>query len=213
MWAQFIEAYGYLAVFVGSILEGETILVLAGFSVSLGYLEATTVFLLAVAGGMLGDATYYFLGRRYGPRVIRRFPGLRRVRARAVLFLRRWGRFAAFMTRFAYGLRIVLPMMMGAARMRPALFFTFNFMGAVSFAALYLTLGFLFGEAMEELLGRVRPYERWIVLGLILTGVTLWIARKWRLYRTAERDVLAAAALLRAEREEGRGKREEGRKE
>jgi membrane protein DedA with SNARE-associated domain len=208
MWAHFIQSYGYWAVFIGTLLEGETILILAGFSVSLGYLEFLPVLLLATAGGMLGDATYFLLGRRYGPRMIRRFPGLRRMRARAVLFLRRWGRFAAFMTRFAYGLRIVLPITMGAARMRPALFFTFNLMGAFSFVLFYLTLGYLFGEAMEELLGRVRPYERWIVAGLIATGLTVWVVRKWRLYRSSPQDVQAAAAALRASRAARRLERE-----
>jgi membrane protein DedA with SNARE-associated domain len=200
MLAPYIQTYGYWIVFFGSVLEGETILILAGYSVSRGYLDFVPVLVLAVAGGMAGDATYFLLGRKYGPRVIRRFPGLRRVRARAVLFMRRWGRFTAFMCRFAFGLRVVLPLTMGASRVRPALFFTFNLLGATSFAALYLTLGYLFGEAMEELLGRVRPYERWIVLGVITLGVLAWLIRKWWLFRTSEQAVQVAAAVLREDR-------------
>jgi membrane protein DedA with SNARE-associated domain len=202
----YIQTYGYWVVFLGALLEGETILILAGYSVSRGYLDFLPVLLLAVAGGMVGDATYFLLGRKYGPRVIRRFPGLRRVRARAVLVMRRWGRFTAFMTRFAYGLRIALPITMGAARVRPALFFGFNFLGATCFALVYLGLGYLFGEAMEELLGRVRPYERWIVLGVLATGLVAWLVRKWWLYRSSEADVQKAAAVLRASRERERSR-------
>lgn len=209
MWAPFIQTYGYWAVLLGGLFEGETILILAGYAVSRGYLEFLPVLLLAVCGGAAGDFAYFMLGRRYGPRLIRSFPTLRRLRARAILVLRRWGRFTAFITRFAYGLRIVLPVTMGAARMPTALFLTFNLLGAFTFALVYLTLGYLFGEALQELLGRVRPYERWILLGVIVTGALVWAAREWGLFRSSEADMQAAAAALKKEREAKRRAREE----
>lgn len=201
MWGPYIQAYGYWAVFLGAILEGETILILAGYSIHRGYLDFLPTLLLAVAGGSLGDFTYFSLGRRYGPAATRRLPFLRPLRARAILLLRRWGRLTAFLTRFAYGLRIALPLTMGAARMPVAVFLPFNLLGALAFALFYLTLGYLFGEAMEELLGRVRPYERWILLGVVLTGVLIWMAREWRLYRGSRVDAAAAALAPEEEHE------------
>jgi membrane protein DedA with SNARE-associated domain len=209
--APFIQTYGYWAVFLGGIFEGETILILAGYSVSRGYLEFLPVLLLAALGGAIGDFTYFSIGRRYGPRIIRRFPSLRRVRARAVLVSRRWGRLTAFMTRFAYGLRIVLPMSMGASKMRPAVFVFFNALGALAFAAFYLTLGYLFGEALEGMIGRLRPYERWIIPGIILLGMLLWSIRRWNLFRTSEEVTRRAAEELRqARKQERRRRREQG---
>jgi membrane protein DedA with SNARE-associated domain len=204
--APFIQTYGYLAVFVGALLEGETVLILAGYSVSRGYLEFLPVVILAAAAGAIGDFTYFTLGRIYGPGMIRRYPSLRRVRARAILGVRRWGPFSAFVTRFVYGLRIVLPMTMGASKMRPATFVAFNVLGASAFAAFYVTLGFLFGEALAEMLGYLRPYERYIVVGVITAGAVFWAVRKWRLYRTSEEVTRRAAEeLRRARREERRG--------
>lgn len=209
MAAPYIQTYGYIGVLIGGILEGETVLIIAGYSVSRGYLEFLPVLLLAAAGGVIGDLAYFFLGRRYGPGIIRRFPTLRRVRSRAILVMRRWGRFTAFMTRFAYGLRVVLPMTMGASKMRPSVFLLFNTAGAFTFAAFYLTLGYLFGEIMQEMLGRVRPYERWILLGLVVTGVLVWAVREWRLLRSSDEDELAAAELEHAARAGGEGREEE----
>jgi membrane protein DedA with SNARE-associated domain len=209
--APYIQKYGYLAVFLGGLLEGETVLILAGYSVSRGYLEFLPALLLATAGGALGDFIYFSLGRRYGPRIIRRFPALRRVRSRAILIQRRWGRFTAFMARFAYGLRVVLPMTLGASKMRPSVFLVFNLLGAFAFAVVYLGLGFLFGEALQELIGRVRPIERWIVLGVAVTGVLAWLIRRWRLRQTAEEVTRRAADELRRARKEERGKRSEER--
>jgi membrane protein DedA with SNARE-associated domain len=182
MYGSWIESYGYWAVFLGGMLEGETVLILAGYSISRGYLDPVPTLLLAAAGGATGDFAYYSIGRRFGPALIRRFPPLRRLRARAVLLVRRWGRQTAFFTRFIYGMRIVLPMSMGAARFRPAVFIPYNVAGALSFASVYLILGFLFGQTVQEMLGRVRPYERWILLGVVLLGAIIWGVREWRLY-------------------------------
>jgi membrane protein DedA with SNARE-associated domain len=181
-----IEQYGYWAVLVGGILEGERVFVAAGYGLSQEYLRPLPTFLAAVAGGTLGDLAYYTLGRIYGARLIRAVPFLRRLRARAVLLLRRWGRATAFVTRFAYGLRIVLPLSIGAARLSWPVFLLFNLLGSVAFAATYLTLGYLFGETLEEVLGRLRGYEGRILLGLALAGAVFWAVREWRLVRSTE---------------------------
>jgi membrane protein DedA with SNARE-associated domain len=185
MWESWIENYGYLAVFIGSVFEGETVLILAGYSMSRGYLDPVPTFLLAVAGGTLGDSLYYWLGRRFGDGLLRTLAVPRPFRARAKMLLRRWGRQAAFTTRFAYGLRVALPMLIGTTRMPFLLFHSVNLVAAVVFACLYLGLGFLFGEAVQEVLGRVRPYEHRILLGVICLGALIWIVREYRLFRNA----------------------------
>jgi len=58
-----IDHYGYLAVFVGTILEGDTVLMLAGFAAHRGYLSLPLVLGAAALGGFLGDQFWYWLGR------------------------------------------------------------------------------------------------------------------------------------------------------
>ncbi len=186
MGGAWIEQYGYWAVLLGGILEGETVFVAAGYGLSQEYLRPLPTFLAAVLGGTLGDFAYYTLGRIYGARLIRAVPFLRRLRARAVLLLRRWGRATAFVTRFAYGLRIVLPLSIGAARLAWPVFLLFNLLGSMAFAATYLSLGYLFGETLEEILGRLRGYEGRILLGVALAGAVFWAVREWKLVRAAE---------------------------
>ncbi len=59
----FIQTYGYLALLVGTFLEGETILVLAGFAAHLGYLNLPWVILVAFVGTLSGDQLFFYLGR------------------------------------------------------------------------------------------------------------------------------------------------------
>ena len=52
---EFVAAYGYLAVLLGTLLEGETVLLLAGFAAHQGHLAIHWVLLIAFIGGTLGD--------------------------------------------------------------------------------------------------------------------------------------------------------------
>ena len=54
-----IENYGYAAILVGTFLEGETILVLAGLAAQLGYLTLSGVILAAFLGSLSGDQLFF----------------------------------------------------------------------------------------------------------------------------------------------------------
>lgn len=60
--ASLIQTYGYAAVFMGALLEGEIILVMAGFAAERRYLTLPWVMGAAVIGGFLGDQFYYHCG-------------------------------------------------------------------------------------------------------------------------------------------------------
>ena len=67
---ELIKNYGYLAILVGTFLEGETILLLGGFAAHMGMLELPWVIASAITGSFSGDQLYYYIGRHYGPKII-----------------------------------------------------------------------------------------------------------------------------------------------
>lgn len=182
MQTSWLETYGLWAVFLGGIVEGETVFVAAGYAASQGYLSFAPALLLAFAGATLGDHLFYWTGRTWGAWLLRRVSGMRPLHARAVLLIRRWGRATAFAARFAYGLRAVVPMIMGSARFPALTFSTFNLLGSASFAGLYLSLGYFFGEAVEELLGKTRGEEWKVLAGIVAAGALIWLVREWRIF-------------------------------
>lgn len=188
MEASWMEAWGPWVVLLGAVLEGETVLVAAGYAVSQGHLPPLPTLTLAILGATLGDHLFYLLGRYWGAQLFRRVAALRRLRARAILALRRWGRLTAFATRFAYGLRVAMAASMGAARYPFALFSPFNVLGATVFASLYLSLGYFFGEAVEEILGRTRGWQLPVLVGIAAAGALIWIIREWRLFHSGPAD-------------------------
>jgi membrane protein DedA with SNARE-associated domain len=50
-----VKTFGYWALFVGTFLEGETILIICGFFAHRGYLELAWVIVVAFMGSLAGD--------------------------------------------------------------------------------------------------------------------------------------------------------------
>jgi membrane protein DedA with SNARE-associated domain len=177
--AEWIHAYGFWAVFLGAVLEGEMVLIVAGYAVSQGLLPPAPTLAVAALGATLGDHGFFMVGRTWGTSLLRRSPRLRRLRAHAALLVRRWGRAAAFVLRFTYGLRGVLPLGLGAARFPPRLFIPFNVLGALTFACVYLSLGYFFGEAAEAVFARARGHAGTAAL-VFAVAALLWLIRRLR---------------------------------
>ena len=74
MLRDLVYHYGYLAIFIGPFLEGETILALGGFAAHQGLLQLHLVMLSAFCGSLLGDQLFFFIGRIYGNRILKKWP-------------------------------------------------------------------------------------------------------------------------------------------
>ena len=74
MLQQFLQEFGYFALFLGTFFEGETILVLAGFLAFRGYMDLKLVMIVAFLGSYAGDQLWYFLGRKHGRKLLARKP-------------------------------------------------------------------------------------------------------------------------------------------
>lgn len=162
---ELIQQYGYAAVAIGAFLEGETVLILAAVSAHLGYLKLPAVIAVAAVGAFVGDNVYFFAGRRWGPRLMQRFPALAKAVPRVDRFVGRWHALAVIVLRFTYGLRIAGPIVLGAGRMKTSVFVLANAAGAILWAVLLAAIGWSLGHAATGLLGNVARIEH-IALGV-----------------------------------------------
>ena len=183
--AQWIEHYGYFAVFVGALLEGETILVLGGFAAQQGHLDLVTLLLVAFAGGTLGDQLFFWFGRASGPRLLRRHAALARAGERVAPMLQRHDAALIFGIRFMYGLRIAGPIAMGALAVLPQRFAIFNVLGAAVWAPLVCGAGLLFGHAIQALLSDMEHYEAIGLAVIVAVAAVIALAHRWWQSRSA----------------------------
>lgn len=170
---QMIITYGYILIFAGTFIEGETILILAGFLAHRGYLDIPLVILAAFLGSLLGDQVYFFLGRHRGAAVLARRPGWKAKIERVNRFLGTHSTLVILSFRFLYGLRTVAPFAIGMSGVPAPRFALLNALSALVWAVAVGGLGYLFGHTMETILGDMRKIE--IALIAILLAVFLGI--------------------------------------
>jgi len=180
MWSDLFQTHGYWALAIGCLLEGETILLMAGFAAHRGWLDPVAVFAIAAAAGFSGDQLWFWLGRRHGAGILRRWPSLARQGPRLQRGLQRWPAALVIGARFAYGLRVAGPMLIGMSAMPAWRFAVLNALGAALWAGLVGGLGWLFGLTAERLLGRLQHLEGWLLLALLLAGASVWLVRRTR---------------------------------
>ena len=180
-----IGTYGYPVVFAGALIEGETVLVLAGLAAHLGYLSLMNVFAVAALGGFLGDQFYFFVGRRYGLAILDRFPAAKAVAPRVDALVVRYRTLVVPLLRFAYGVRTVGPIVVGAGRMPAVEFAALNALGAVAWAVLIGGAGYVFGQVVIAFLGKARVVEEVLVVAAAVVTVGALVIYRRRRRRAA----------------------------
>lgn len=183
--AALLQDHVYTAIVLGSIVEGETTVVLAGFAAHQGYAPWWAVTLLAAVMNFVFDQAWYALGRWRGEWLLGKLPWLRPGVNRMAPHLHRHRRWVVFGVRFLYGLRTAGPLALGMARIPWRDFLLFNALGAAVWAITFSTLGFVFGRAISVLIDEIVHYEAEVVL-LILGSGLVWFAA-WRV-RMAKRS-------------------------
>ena len=167
-----IHTYGLWILFVFVFLEstgiplpGETALIAAGLYAGASHgVPLWAVIAVAFTAAVTGDTMGYAIGRRYGYALLHRHGrrvGIteRRLRIGEYLFLCHGGKIV-FFGRFVALLRVLAALLAGAHRMPWPRFALMNALGGLSWASLFATAAYVFGDA-------VRQVERPVALGLL----------------------------------------------
>jgi membrane protein DedA with SNARE-associated domain len=185
--AGLIADYGYVALFVGTLLEGETLLILAGFAAHQGYLQLHWVITVALLGGFLGDQFYFWLGRWRAAWVLSRFKRFAPLFERTNALIDRYHEVLIVAIRFLYGLRTVGPMAFGMSKVPVWRFVFFNALGATIWAVVIGGAGFLFGQAMKLWLHDLKRVEEVLLFSILCGGLVFWAWRRWSFNRKFHR--------------------------
>jgi membrane protein DedA with SNARE-associated domain len=169
----FLVHYGLIVVYIGVIIEGESVLIAAGFLAHQGVMNPYAVFLAAFAGSVTGDQLLFYVGRHFaGSRLVRRQVSrplfakvLERIERNQVLFILSF--------RFVYGIRTISPIALGVAGVRPSLYAALNMASAAVWAALFTTAGYLFGQTIERVTGKLHHDHKLIIAGALCLGVLI----------------------------------------
>lgn len=177
-----IAVYGYWIIFMGCLLEGETVLILSGMAAHQGSLQLLHVIGWATLGGVLGDQLLFWTGRYSGERLLPKLKRHQSAIERVEGLIHRYPTTSVFAVRFLYGMRLVGPMVIGASGLAPWRFVLINVLGAAIWATLFVSAGYWAGEALQHFLGDLKPYRLPIFLTVIavvtLAAVVRYLRRR-----------------------------------
>ena len=177
MIGEFIKNYGYLAVLFGTLLEGEAVLLAAGFACHQGLLDWRLVAALAVLGATLGDQGAFLVGRWKGEQLVSRFPSLERALPRVGTLLEKYHTPMILFVRFMYGMRIAGPLLLGMSNLPAPRFALLNVIGAILWVGVVASIGYSFGLTIAVLLSDVKEIEEVLLASLLLLGCAFWVFR------------------------------------
>lgn len=155
-------------------LPGDSLLFATGALCATGALNTPVAFGLLALAAFTGDTFNYAVGRRIGPLVFNardRSQWSHRLLnqehlERAHAFFEQYGGKAVVLCRFVPIVRTFVPFVAGAARMTPATFVLYNFVGAVAWVTLCLGAGVLFGNVPI-----VKEHFSLVTLGIVFVSI------------------------------------------
>ena len=174
-----LQHYGYAAVFVGTFVEGESMVMLGGYGAHRHYLRLEWVIAAAFAAALASDQLYYRLGRWQGERMLARPRRWHAHLARATRLVERHGAITVLAMRFLWGLRIALPFTIGMSGMSPRRYLALDIASAALWACTVASLGFGASRIAATLIDDLHRHEHWIVAGLVAVAVVVIVRRWW----------------------------------
>lgn len=185
--APVLNSYGYLAV-AGLVLvedfgvpaPGETVLIAAAVYAGAGQLNVIAVGLIGFVAAVLGDNIGFAIGHFGGRRLALKFGKYVFLTSerldKAETFFTRHGGKVVVVARFIEGLRQANGIIAGITGMPWRRFLVFNAIGAALWVGLWVSVGYLAGDHINQVYDTIRQYEVYFVIALALLVVGL-IAR------------------------------------
>ena len=167
------------SIFLGLFVPGDVILALGGVYAAQKRMDLAAVVAVGALAASLGESVGYWLGRRFGERLIKRLPLVRhlerRLDASKEYFSKHGGKTVAI-GRFATAAGAFVPFSAGLGSMPYPRFLAFDVPAIVVWAAGISVLGYIFGRNLP-LLDKILSRFGYLMLGLLVAfigGRFLW---------------------------------------
>jgi len=187
-----VTNYGSFGLFVGASLEGEGIAMLGGIMSHQHLIGVWPAIIALALGSFLADQVFFLLG--HGGRnsaIVRSVQGSA-AGGRVVTTFNAHPDVFAFSLRFLYGLRMAGAVTIGTTDYPWPRFILLNAISALLWSAAWVTLGYMFGQALAPLIERLSGLSHFVWAGvaatLCIAVVAVMASRRRRTQRLTMRD-------------------------
>lgn len=185
----YVAQYGLVLVFANVLAEQIGIpipalptLLVAGSLARAGKLSLLALIAAAVVASLSADTLWYFLGKRYGHRVLKTLCRVSLspdscVRQTEGIF-EKWGMASVVVAKFITGFSTVAPPLAGAMGAKLSTFLFYDMLGTILWAGGGLLVGFIFHRAIEDVLSFLEGLGSGAVY-LLGAALVLFVLYKW----------------------------------
>lgn len=182
----------YTITFIWTFLEGETFVIFAGAAAAKGILDIKALLVVAWIGSYCGDQLYFYLGRRFGKAILKRFPDMGKGSKKVAQLIKKYDIAFILTYRFVYGLRNISSFAMGMSGLDWRKFSAWNLLAAFIWATAFSLGGYFFGEALGKSLGSTVEE---VMIGLLAVLIVIFVAKYgWKKFQEAKEKKEKSAA-------------------
>lgn len=187
-----IDAVGYPGVFIAMVIEScliplpsEITMPLAGALAAEGQMNIHVASLMGGLGNVVGSLMAYGIGVKIPETTILKF--IRRWGKWLFLseheyektkgWLKQYGSFVSFFSRLLPGIRTVVSLPAGVARIALVPFVVWTFIGAMLWSYVLVYVGYVLGENWDSVEGFFHKFEL-VIIGVVIGVIGWWVWRK-----------------------------------
>lgn len=176
----FIGEIGYLGIFIGMFLEStpfplpsELIMVPAGIAVSQGMMNLYLVIIFGSLGNLAGAVFSYFVAASVGRAILFRVGKYFFLKPAAIIkienFFNSHGEISIFIGRIVIGMRHLVSLPAGVAKMNLTRFCIYTFLGSAIWSTALVLLGYFIGKNQDS----IKQYLQILAIGAAIFCVIL----------------------------------------
>jgi membrane protein DedA with SNARE-associated domain len=173
-------AYSFMFAYAAS--HSLLLALFAGYAAHSGALDLGTLIVVCWIGSFAGDVIRFWIGRRYGARLLDRFPRFERPVQTVVRLTDRHYIWMILVHRFPHGIRGLAGFAYGISRLPWSTFLALNFVAAGLWSGAVVSAGYAFGQFSETSLNNASS-------GLGIVMLVAFLGLSWLLSRKLEQIV------------------------
>jgi len=173
-----LSHYPLLLVFIGAFLGAETIVLFATIICHNNGISLNLVIILTTCGAILGNQTWFCIGKYYGKRLLNNHEHLKKEILKFKNWIKNKSALMALSSRFIYGAGSITPLLLGTNRYPQQKYFLLNTIGSIIWGIIVVKVGFLFGKQSYSYFKNPKYLEYIILLVIFLTLIHWWYKHK-----------------------------------
>jgi len=171
----FLQYYGYWLMLPLMIIEGPVVTLLSAMMASLGAFNIFVVFLLSIAGDLIGDVLFYYFGYKFGlgfARGVGKYIGItEKLVSRMEKYFERHGGKTIFLVKSTTGLCWATFVTAGIVKMNFRKFLKYSFYGGIIWSGFLVVMGYFYGYFWRE----IRDNIKWIGWVIFIVAIITFI--------------------------------------